>query len=136
MRHLTHSEKHGLETKIEEEKERQQTLREMSPNTPEDSIEVSVVTRFTSSVTRFTSSYLWKYGFLAFILCLLVYNLFILFKFRNFGYDQYGLPMITLMLLFNHIAYYITMKGRKSIVMKTVAWAWIVLVLVYLFWIT
>ena len=96
MKQLSDTEKQELETKIKDEQERQQTLREMSPNTPEDS-EVSVV-------TRFTSSYLWKYGFLAFILCLLAYNLFILFKFRNFGYDQYGGPMITLMLLFNHIA--------------------------------
>ena len=98
----------------------------MNPNTPEES-------KVATVVTRFTSSNLWKYGMLAFILCLLAYNVFHLLKFRNFGYDQYGLPMITLMLLFSHIALYLTTKGRKSIVMKTVASVWIVLVFAYLF---
>ena len=106
-----------------------QELQEKSPNTPE-------VSKETSAVTRFTSSYLWKYGMLAVILCLFAFNLFHLFKFRNFGYDQYGLTTVTLMLLFNHIVVSFTTKGRKSIVMKTVAWVWIVLVFVYLFWIT
>ena len=128
MRHLTRSEKQELETGIKDEEESQEALREINPNTPEES-------KIATIVTRLTSSYLWKYGGLVFILCLLAYNVFHLLKFRNFGYDQYGLPMITLMLLFNHIAYYITMKGRKSVVMKTVAWAWIALVFVYLFWI-
>ena len=128
MKQLSDTEKQELEPKIKDEEEYQEALREMNPNTPEES-------KIATVVTRFTSSYLWKYGVLVFILCSLAYNLFILFKFRNFGYDQYGLPMITLMLLFNHIAYYITMKGRKSAVMKTVTWAWIVLVFVYIFWI-
>ena len=105
-----------------------QELQEKSPNTAEDSKE-------TSAVTGFTSSYLWKYGMLAVILCLFAFNLFHFFEFRNFGYDQYGLSMITLMLLFNHIAFFFTTKGRKSVVMKTVACVWIVLVFVYMFWV-
>ena len=83
----------------------------MNPNTPEESKIITVG-------TRFTSSNLWKYCVIVFLLCLLAYNVFHLLKFRNFGYDQYGLPMITLMLLFNHIALYFTTKGRKNIVMK------------------
>ncbi len=73
---------------------------------------------------------------LALLLCLLVFNVWHLLKWRNFAYDQYGGIMITLALLFNHAAFYLTMKGRKSIVMKAVACVWIVLVFVYLFWIT
>ena len=129
MRHLPYSEMQELETKIEDEQECQQELQEMSPNTSEES-------KIATVATRFTSSPLWKYGVIVFLLCWLAYNVFHLLKFRNFGYDQYGLPIITLMLLFNHIAYYLTTKGWKSIVMKTVACVWIVLVFVYLFWIT
>ena len=126
MRHLTHSEKQQLETKIEEEKERQQTLREMYPDTPEDSKE-------TSAVTGFTSSYLWKYGFLAIILCLLAYSLFIQFKWRKFEYNEFTGLVVPLMLLFYHIAYYFTTKGWKSVVMKTSTWVWMVLGFAYFF---
>ena len=128
MRHLTRSEKQELETGIKDEEESQEALREMNPNTPKDSKE-------TSAKTGFTSSYLWKYGLLAFILALLAWSVFILVGSRNFGYDNYGGLMVGLMLLFNHIAYYFTTKGWKSVVMKTVASVWIVLVFVYLFWI-
>lgn len=124
MKQLTNIDKQQFDTKIEEEQE----LQEKSPNTPTSSKE-------TSGATGFTSSYLWKYGMLACILCLFAFNLFHLFKFRNFGYDQYGLMMITLMLLFNHIVVSFTTKGRKSIVMKAVACVWIVLVFVYMFWV-
>ena len=127
MKQLTDAEKQELETKIKDEQERQQTLREMYPNPPEKSKE-------TSAGTDFTSSYLWKYGFLAFILCLLAVNVFIFFKWQKFGWDEYLVPMVTLMLLFNHVAYYLTTKGWKSVLMKTVAWVWIVLVYVYMFW--
>ena len=123
MKQVSDTEKQELETKIKNERERQRTLR-MNPNRPVVSTEV-----------EFTFNLLWKYGFLALILCLLVFNVMHLLKWRNFAYDEYGNLMIALMLLFNHIAYYLTTKGWKSIVMKTVAWGWIVLVFVYLFWI-
>ena len=128
MKQLTNTEKQELETKIKDEQERQQTLREMYPNPSERSKE-------TSAVTGFLSSNLWKYGFLAIILCLLAFNMFILLRFRNFDYDAFMGPVVALMLLFNHIAYYLTTQGWKSIVMKTVAWVWIVLGFVYFFWV-
>lgn len=128
MKQLSDTEKQELERKIKDEQERQQILREMDPNPPEDSNE-------TSAVTTFTLSYIWKYGFLAFILCLLAFNVFIFFKWQKFGYDEYLVPMVTLMLLFNHVAYYLTTKGWKSVLMKTVAWVWIVLVFVYMYWV-
>ena len=122
MKQLTDTEKQQLDAKIEEEQEPQGK----SANTPETSKE-------TSAVTRFMSSYLWKYGMLGIILCLLVFVVMNLLKWRNFAYDQYGGLMIALMLLFNHIACYLTAKGWKSVVMKTVAWVWIVLVFAYFF---
>ena len=64
MKQLTNTDKQQLETKIEEEKERQRTLRERYPNSSENSKE-------TSAGTEFGSSYLWKYGFLALILACL-----------------------------------------------------------------
>ena len=127
MKQLSDTEKQEFETKIKAEQERQQTLREKDPNPPEDSNE-------TSAGTTFTLSYIGKYGFLAFILCLLAFNVFILFKWQ-FEYDEYLVLMVTLMLLFNHVAYYLTTKGWKSVLMKTVAWVWIVFVFVYMYWV-
>ena len=128
MRQLTNTEKQELEGKIKVEQERQQTFREMYSNPPENSKEAS-------AETGFTSSYLWKYGFLALILCLLAYGLFIQFKWQKFEYDEFTGLVVPLMLLFNHVAYYLTTKGWKSVVMKTVAWVWIVLGFVYIFWV-
>lgn len=128
MKQLTDTEKQELEGKIKDEQERQQTLREMYPSPPENSKEVS-------AETGFTSSYLWKYGFLALILCLLAYGLFLQIKWRKFEYDEFTNLVVPLMLLFNHIACYLTTKGWKSVVMKTVAWVWIVLGFAYMFWV-
>ena len=121
MKQLTDTEKQEFAAKIKDERERQRTLR-MNPNRPAVSTEV-----------EFTFNLLWGYGFLVLILCFLAWGVFIFFKQWDFGYDQYGGLMIALMLLFNHIAYFLTTKGRKSIVMKTVAWVWMVFVFAYLF---
>ena len=132
MKQLTDAEKQELETKIEKEKERQQNLRETNPDLPETFKEASAK---TGIVRKFLPKRLWKYGFLSIILCLLVFSVINLVRSRNFGYDQYGALVIGLILLFNHIAYYFTTKGWKSIVMKTVAWVWIAFGLVYILWI-
>ncbi len=124
MKQLTDTQKQEFEAKIKDERERQRTLR-MNPSRPAVSTEV-----------EFTFKLLWGYGFLALILCLLAFNVMHLLKWRNFAYDQYGGLMITLALLFNHIAFYFTTKGWKSIVMKAVAGVWLVLIFPYLFWIT
>ena len=128
VKQLTDTEKWEIETKIKDEQERQQTLREKYPNPLENSKEAS-------AITGFVSSNLWKYGFLSIILCLLAFNVFIFFRWRDFDYDSFLTPVVTLMLLFNHIAYYLTTKGWKSIVMKTVAWVWIVLGFAYFIWV-
>ena len=130
MKQLTDTEKQELETKIQKEKERQQALRESNPDLPETFEEASAK---TGIFREFVPGFLWKYGMLAFILCLLACNVFIHFKWQKFEYDEYIVLMVTLMLLFNHVAYYFTTKGWKSWVMKTVAWVWIVLVFVYMY---
>jgi len=132
MKQLTHAEKQELKTKIQKEKQRQQTLRESNPDLPESFEEASAK---TGIVRKLLPKRLWKYGFLGIILCLLVFSVINLVRSRNFGYDQYGALVIGLILLFNHIACYFTTKGWKSIVMKTVAWVWIAFGLVYIFWI-
>ena len=128
MKQLTDTEKLELASKIKDEQEGQQTLGEKYPNPPENSKEAS-------AITGFLSSNLWKYGVLSIILCLLAFYVFIFFRWRNFDYDSFLGPVVGLMLLFNHIAYYLTTKGWKSIVMKTVAWVWIVLGFAYFFWV-
>lgn len=131
MKQLTNAEKQELETKIQKEEERQQSLREENPDLPESFEEASAK---TGIARKLVPRRLWKYGMLVIILGLLALSVINLLGSRNFGYDQYGGLVIGLMLLFNHIAYYFTTKGWKSIVMKTVAWVWIAFGLVYILW--
>ena len=128
MKQLTDTEKQQLDAKIKEEQKRQQTLREANPDLPESF-------KTASAKTEFTQSPLWKYGFLIIILCLLVPIVLILITERNFDPKSviYLNIMVVLILLFNHIAYYITTKGWKSRVMKIGAWVWIVFVFVYMY---
>ncbi|MDE0013302.1 MAG: hypothetical protein OXU36_19310 [Candidatus Poribacteria bacterium] len=131
MKQLTDAEKQELETKIQKEKERQQALRETNPDLPETFEEASAK---TGIFRKFALRRLWKYGFLVIVFGLLAFSVINLIGSRDFGYDQYGGLVIGLVLLFNHIAYYFTTKGWKSVVMKTVAWVWIAFGLVYILW--
>ena len=128
MKQLTDTEKQQLDAKINDEQKRQQALREANPDLPE-SFETA------SPKTEFTQSLVWKYGFLVVILCLLAFSVVLFFQGRDSGSAKaFNLNlMVVLILLFNHIAYYITTKGWKSWLMKTVAWVWIVLVFVYMY---
>lgn len=131
MKQLTDAEKQELEAKIKDEQERQQNLRETNPDLPES---FEAASAKTGIIRKFASRRLWKYGFLGVVLCLLAFSIINLLRSRNFGYDQYGNLVIGLGLLFFHIAYYFTTKGWKSVVMKTVAWVWLVFGWVYIFW--
>ena len=131
MKQLTDAEKQELEAKIKDEQERQQNLRETNPDLPESFEEASAK---TGIFRKFVLRRLWKYGFLVIVLGLLAFSVINLLRSRNFGYDQYGNLVIGLILLFFHIAYYFTTKGWKSVVMKTVAWVWLVFGWVYIFW--
>ena len=132
MKELTHAEKQQLEGKIKEEQKRQQALRETNPDLPESFEKASAK---TGLLRRTVPNALRKYGMLGLILCLLVFNVQHLLKWQDFADDEYGNLVIALMLLFNHIAYNFTKTGWKSRVMKTVAWIWIVLGFVYIFWV-
>ena len=79
MKELTHAEKQELETKIQKEKERQRALREANPDLPESFEKASAE---TGLIRRFRIDYLWKYGMLAIILCLLAFNVFQLLKWK------------------------------------------------------
>lgn len=126
MRVFTDAEKEQLQTKIEDEQERQQALRE--------SIQIEKEKEAKRSKGIISTVVSYKYGFLMLIICLLIWNVASLLKWRNFDYDQYGNLIIALALLFNHIAYQFTKKGWLSRVMKTVVWIWMVFVFAYLFW--
>ena len=132
MKQLTDAEKREFEAKIQEEKERQQALRESNSDLPET---FEAASAKTGIARKFVPRQLWKYGFLGIILCLLAFNVFQFFRWGDFGSNRnINLNLlIALTLLFIHIAFNFTKTGWKSRVMKTVAWAWMVLVFIYLY---
>ena len=132
MKQLTDAERQQLDAKIKEEQKRQQVLRETNPDLPES---FKAASAETQGMRRIVPKYLWKYGFLVAILGLLAFSVFLFFEEQDSDSKKaFNLNlMIVLMLLFNHIAYYFTTKGWKSWVMKTVAWVWIALILVYMY---
>ena len=134
MRQLTDTEKQQLAGKIDKFQKRQQTLREMNPDLPE-TLEAALAE--TGAVHKFGLNYLWKYGMLGIILCLLAFNVFQLLKWKNFGSNDYLNVnlVVALMLLFNHITFHFTKAGWTSRVMKIAAGIWAVLGLVYIFWV-
>ena len=134
MKQLTDAEKQHLEAKIKAQKERQQALRENNPDLPET---LEAALEETGVIRRFRLDYLWKYGMLAIILCLLAFNVFQLLKWKNFGSNEYlNINLVVaLMLLFNHIAIFFTKAGRIGRMMKIFAGIWAVLGLVYVFWV-
>ena len=134
MKQLTDAEKQQLEAKIKAQKERQQALREDNPDLPET---LEAALEETGVIRKFRLDYLWKYGMLAIILCLLAFNVFQLLKWKNFGSNEYlNINLVVaLMLLFNHIAFYFTKAGRIGRMMKIFAGIWAVLGLVYMFWV-
>ena len=124
MRDFTDAEKQQLQAKIKTEQERQQAIQEVILNDEK-----------RSTGTWFVPN-LWKYGFLVFILCLLAFNVLILLNWTGSSHSHvlYVSLVAALMLLFNHIAFYFTKTGWSSIVMKTIAWIWIVFGLAYAGW--
>ena len=127
MRIFTDAEKEQLQAKIEDEQERQQVLKENIQ------IEKEKESKRSRGIISTVLSY--KYSMLGFILFLMALNLFLLLPRQNYDYHTYLTPMVTLMLLFNHIAYQFTKRGWPSHVMKTISWIWMAFVFAYLFWI-
>ena len=127
MRVFTDTEKQQLQAKIKDEQERQRVLRESIQ------IEKEKESKRMKGIISTALSY--KYSMLGFILFLIVLNIFLLLPLRNYDSHTYLVPIITLALLFNHIAYQFTKKGWLSRVMKTVMWVWLVFVWAYILWI-
>ena len=127
MRVFTDAEKQQLQTKIEDEQERQRALRE--------SIQIEKDKESKRSRGIISTAFSFKYGFLVLIISLLVWDVTILLERRNFDHYQYGNLVVMLMLLFNHIAYQLTKRGWLSRVMKIIAWTWIILGWAYLLWV-
>lgn len=127
MRVFTDAEKEQLQAKIENEQERQRTLRE--------SLQIEKEKESKRSKGIISTVFSFKYGFLLVILCVVALdvNAMLSFGWRSYpsGYLTF---IIVLGVLFNHIAWHFTKKGWPSHVMKTVAWIWMLFVVAYLFW--
>ena len=127
MKVFTDAEKQQLQSKIEDEQERQRALRE--------SIQIEKEKESKRSRGIISTVLSVKYGFLVLIIGLLVWSADPLLKWQNFDRFQFGNLVVPLMLLLNHIAYQFTKKGWLSRVMKTIAWIWLVFGFAYIFWI-
>ncbi len=141
MRDFTDAEKQELQAKIEDQQERQnQAVEEFARR--KQAVEEFARRYEEASMSRTLSvlGSFWKYGFLAVILCLLVFNVIMVLIWRDPFPGQYAHPMYAnvvcaLMLLFNHIAFYITNGGWQSRVMKTIAVIFVVLGCAYVYWV-
>ena len=127
MKVFTDAEKQQLQAKIKDEQERQRTLRE--------SIQIEKEKESKRSRGIISTVLSVKYGFLVFILLLIVLDIHLLLPLRHYDPHSFLALVVTLMLLFNHIAYQFTKRGWLSRVMKTIAWIWIVFGSAYLFWV-
>lgn len=107
MRQFTEAEKQQLRAKIKDQKERR-------------------LKGFESESSNA------KHSFLILILIplsLIVINLLV---FRSFGIEEFGLLVITLLALFEHIAVHFTKSGRRRRLLKTVEWVFIAAALAYI----
>ena len=125
MRVFTDDEKEQLQAKIKDEQERQRVLKEIAQTESEKESK-----RRRGIISRALS---YKYVMLGFLLFIFIGSLIVLPP-QSYNYHSYLAPITLLMVLFNHIAWNFTKRGRLSRVMKTIAWIWMAFVVVYLFW--
>ena len=87
---------------------------------------------------EFTPSRIYKHVFLLIIIYLLINSLMLLRHMirTDYPYDKFGNIVVVLMLLFKHIAFFYTKSGLASKIMKTLAWAWIIIGSIYIGWIS
>ena len=129
MRQFTEAEKRQLQIKIDDQERKHQIVREIVKKGTEAEITDPIGT-------------VWKYGYLAIILCLLGFNVIFYFYTRHSSYPQSVILLnlvVALMLLLNHIAFHFTKTGRSSLVMKSVACTMTVSGLAYaayVYWLT
>ena len=127
MRVFTDGEKQQLQSKIEDQQERQRVLRE--------SLQIEKEKESKRGKGIISTAFSYKYGMLVVIFFVIVLSIHLLLPLRNNDPDDYSGIILGLALLFNHIAYQLTKKGWFNRVMKVVAWTWIVFVWAYILWI-
>lgn len=127
MRVFTDAEKEQLQAKIEDEQERQRVLKE--------SIQIEKEKEAKRSKGIISTVISYKYGMLVIIFFLIVLNIHLLLPPRNYDSHTFLAPVVTLMLLFNHIAYQFTKRGWLSRVMKMITWIWTVFGFTYVLWV-
>ena len=111
MREFTQAEKQQLQTKIEVQERKQRVVGKIIRKNKE--------AKRTGPIGN-----VWKYGFLAIILCLLGFNVFIHLYSQHYSSNQHITVLnlvIVLMLLVNHIAFHFTKRGWLNPVLKTIA---------------
>ncbi len=129
MRQFTEAEKRQLQIKIDDQERKHRIVREIVRKGKE--------TKITDLIGA-----VWKYGFLAIILCLLGVNVIIHLYVRQYISDRHITVInlaVVLMLLLNHVAFHLTKTGWLSPVMKTVACVMTVSGLAYttyVYWLT
>ncbi|TWU49026.1 hypothetical protein Poly51_49300 [Rubripirellula tenax] len=74
----------------------------------------------------------YKNAFLGFILVMLVANVAILVADGDYGYRKYTSIVVTLMLLFNHVAFQYKLPKPFGTLAKLLAWTWLSIGLVYI----
>ena len=126
MRVFTDAEKQQLQSKIKDEQERQRVLKEIVQ------VESEKEAKRRRGLISTVLSY--RYVLLGFLLFMLIGYVILMPPWQNRGYHIYLGHIVLLMVLFNHIAWNFTKRGRPSRVMKTIAWIWMIFVLAYLFW--
>ena len=119
MKTFTDAEKEQLQTKIKDEQERQRALRE--------SIQIEKDKESKRSKGIISRALSYKYVMLGSLLFIFIGYLIVLPP-QSYNYHSYLAPITLLMVLFNHIAWNFTKRGRLSRAMKTIAWIWMAFV--------
>ncbi len=84
------------------------------------------------STQQFTQSWRWRYGFLGLLLLLFVWDLMELrSRPDSHGADRFSGMILCLMLIFNHVAYWLIPAGGFRAAFRAFAWAWAVFGFVY-----
>ena len=74
-----------------------------------------------------------QYGFLAFIIALLIFQAVVAAHLpSSYRPGRYGGFIAPLMLLFNHLAYKFRWSQTVTIVLRVIAWVWIIFGLTYI----
>ena len=128
MRVFTDDEKQQLQAKIKDETG-------TAASALKESIQIEKEKESKRSKGIISTLFSHKYGVLVFIFFLIVLNIHLLLPPRNYDSDTFLGPVVTLMLLFNHLAYQFTKRGWLSRVMKTIAWIWVVFGSAYVLWV-